>query len=89
MRPSGTLIGPKAADLAGLNMPTLLIAGEEEAIFPPKVIRALQKLIPGAEMEIIPGAAHSAHYEQPETFNRLVLDFLARIAAKKAAVAAG
>jgi 3-oxoadipate enol-lactonase len=80
--------GPKASDLAALNVPTLLIAGEEEAIFPPKVIRALQKLIPGAEMEIISGAAHSAHYEQPETFNRLVLDFFARIAAKKAAVAA-
>ena len=80
--------GPKAADLARLTMPTLMIVGEEEAIFPPRVIQALQKLIPGSEMQVVAEAAHSAHYEQPEIFNRLVLDFFAKIAAVKPAVAA-
>ena len=38
-----------------------------------------QKLIPNSRLEIVPGAAHSAHFEQPEAFNRLVGDFFAEI----------
>ena len=81
--------GPQASDLAGLKVPTLLIVGEKELIFPPRVIRAVQRLIPNAEMEFVPSAAHSAHFEQPEVFNRLVLDFFAKIVAQKVAVTAG
>ena len=81
--------GPQARDLAGLKVPTLLIVGEEDLIFPPRVIRAVQRLIPNAEMEVVSSAAHSAHFEQPEAFNRLVGDFFAKIAAQKPAVAAG
>jgi len=80
--------GPQAADLSRLKVPTLLIVGEEDLIFPPRVIRAVQNLIPNAEMEVVPAAAHSAHFEQPEIFNRLVLDFFAKIGAQRPAVAA-
>ena len=79
--------GPKAAELAGLKVPVLLIVGEEDLIFPPKVINAVHRLIPGSQMEVVPGAAHSTHFEQPEVFNRLVGDFVAK-AAKTAGVAA-
>ena len=71
--------GPQAADLAGLPAPTLLIVGEEDLLFPPHVIQALHGLIPGSSLEIVPGAAHSTHFEQPEVFNRLVGDFFAKI----------
>ena len=77
--------GPQAADLAGLSAPTLLIVGAEDLIFPPQVIQALHRLIPGAGLEIVPGAAHSTHFEQPEVFNRLVGDFFAKILAERAA----
>ena len=80
--------GPQAADLAGMTVPTLLIVGEKDLIFPPRVIRAVQRLIPGSEMEVVSGAAHSAHFEQPEVFNRLVSGFLSRVAAGKAGAAA-
>ena len=73
--------GPKAADLAGLAAPTLLIVGEEDIIFPVKAIQAVHRLIPGSRLEIVSGAAHSAHFEQPEVFNRLAGDFFARILA--------
>ena len=33
-------------------------------------------LIPGARMAVVPGAGHSVHFERPETFNRMVLEFL-------------
>ena len=80
--------GPKAQDLAKLQAPVLLIVGEEDLIFPPRVIRAVHRLIPGSQLEVVPGAAHSTHYEQPEVFNRLVSEFAAKVTGKKAGVAA-
>lgn len=77
--------GPKAA---GLKVPAMLIVGEEDLIFPPKVIRAVHRLIPGSQMEVVPGAAHSTHYEQPEVFNRLVQDFVASVTTNTTGVAA-
>lgn len=71
--------GPQAADLAKLTAPTLLVVGEEDRIFPPHVIEAAHRLIPGSRLEIVSGAAHSAHFEQPEIFNRLLGEFLAEI----------
>ena len=80
--------GPKAAELAGLKVPALLIVGEEDLIFPPRVIRAVHRLMPSSQMEVVPGAAHSTHFEQPEVFNRLVGEFVVK-AAKTAGVATG
>ena len=45
---------------------------------PPWVMRLQAAHIPGAELSLVPGAAHSINWEQPETFNRIVLDFLVR-----------
>ncbi len=80
--------GPQAADLAGWSIPTLLIVGEEDLIFPPSVVQAVHSLIPGSKLEIVPGAAHSTHFEQPERFNQLVGDFFAAVLAGTAATAA-
>ncbi len=72
--------GPQAADLAGFTVPTLLVVGEEDLIFPVHVMEAAQRLIPNSRLEVAPGAAHSTHYEQPAEFNRLVREFMAEIA---------
>lgn len=74
--------GPQAGELAQLAVPTLLIVGQEDLIFPVNVMQEAQKLIPNSRLEIVPGAAHSTHYEQPKAFNRLVGDFFAGIQAK-------
>ena len=79
--------GPQASELASLSVPTLLIVGEEDLIFPPKVIEAVHRLIPGSRLEIVPGAAHSTHFEQPAVFNRLVEEFFAQVLTGKAAPA--
>ncbi len=80
--------GPQARDLARLKAPTLLIVGQEDLIFPVPVMQAAQKLIPGSRLEIVPGAAHSTHFEQPQAFNRLVGEFFARVQAGRATTAA-
>jgi len=36
----------------------------------------LQRRIAGARMAVLPGVAHVPNMEQPEAFNRLVLEFL-------------
>ena len=80
--------GPQAADLAGFAVPTLLVVGEEDRIFPPDVIEAAHRLIPGSRLELVAGAAHSTHFEQAGTFNRLLAGFLAEIGVGAEGVAA-
>lgn len=66
------------AELESYAIPTLVISGEEDALFPTEAIREIAGLIPGAELETIPGSGHSPYYEVPETFNRIVDEFLER-----------
>ena len=80
--------GRQAADFADWQTPTLLIVGDQDAIFPPDVIAEVQKAIPGSRMEIIPGAAHSAHFEQADEFNALLSGFLSGVQAGQPAGAA-
>lgn len=63
--------------LRGLRLPALVIVGSEDAGTPPAWAREIAEAIPGARLEIIPGAAHLSNIEQAATFNRLLLDFLA------------
>ena len=69
--------GPQAAELAGLAMPVLLVVGAEDQIFPVPVIEAAQRLIPGSRLAVVPGAAHSTHFEQAAIFNELLAGFIA------------
>ncbi len=80
--------GPQVEAFAGWNIPTLLIVGKEDAIFPPEVIAEVQKVIPGSRMEVVPGAAHSAHFEQAQVFNKLVSELFAGARSETAAGAA-
>jgi len=65
-------------ELKFYSTPTLVISGEEDALFPMEAIREIAELIPRAEFETIPGSGHSPYFEVPETFNRVVDEFLAR-----------
>jgi 2-succinyl-6-hydroxy-2,4-cyclohexadiene-1-carboxylate synthase len=62
--------------LSEIRMPTLIIAG---ALDEPccDLGRVMTEQIPGAGLQIVEGAGHAVHLEQPETFTRLVLEFLA------------
>lgn len=64
------------AKLSRLRTPTLVIAGELDQLTPPATQKALAEAIPGARLELIPGAGHVPNLEQPELWNRLALEFL-------------
>lgn len=67
------------ARLSQLNMPTLVVCGEEDVITPPVESRALAAGIPMAQLEMMPEAAHFPMLEQPARFNALLRGFLERI----------
>lgn len=66
------------ARLAGFTVPSLLVAGAQDQLFPPEALREVAACIPGAELREFAGAGHSVYYEEPEAFNRVVGDFVAR-----------
>jgi pimeloyl-ACP methyl ester carboxylesterase len=64
-------------ELRALESPTLLLIGQQEAIYNPvaAVARARQ-LIPNIQAEIIPEAGHDLPVSQSETVDQQVLEFL-------------
>ena len=62
--------------LAGLRIPTLVVAGERDAKFVALGER-LAATIPGADLAIVEGAGHTVHLEQPDAFLDVLLPWLA------------
>jgi 3-oxoadipate enol-lactonase/4-carboxymuconolactone decarboxylase len=52
--------------LAGISVPTLLVAGREDPATPPAHLREIADAVPGAALVEIPGASHLAPAECPE-----------------------
>lgn len=61
------------------KVPTLLIVGEEDVLAPPAAMESLLQQLPHARFAKIPRAGHSAYFECPDEFNRIVGEFLQRI----------
>lgn len=59
-----------------LAIPTCVLAAEQDILLPLEHAQALARQLPGASLEIIKGAAHSLHTEQPQAFVTAVTDFL-------------
>ncbi len=83
---AGTLIALAArtdttASLAAITVPTLILVGEHDAITPPAASQAMLERIQGAELAVVPEAAHMSNMENPEFFNEHLLIFLKRVAA--------
>jgi pimeloyl-ACP methyl ester carboxylesterase len=62
--------------LEGISAPTLLITGDADLYAPPPILRLFAARIKNSQSVVVPEAGHSAYWEQPETFNRSVLDFI-------------
>jgi pimeloyl-ACP methyl ester carboxylesterase len=66
---------PLWANLGALPMPVLLIAGELDARYT-ELATLMGRQMPQARVEIIPGAGHNVHLEQPGQFGEVVTAFL-------------
>lgn len=67
------------ARLAEIEVPALVIVGEQDAGTPPAMAREIQENLPGSELVIIPSAAHLANVEQPAAFDAALVRFYDRI----------
>jgi 3-oxoadipate enol-lactonase len=68
----------KTGDLKDFRVPTLLIAGGEDVVFPPFLASAIAATLPCGESALMTDAGHSPYFELAATFNGLVEAFLAR-----------
>lgn len=66
--------------LPGITAPTLVVVGDEDVLSPPEAARAMAGGIPGAALQVLPGVGHLSALEDPDAFNRAILDFLAGVA---------
>jgi pimeloyl-ACP methyl ester carboxylesterase len=61
---------------ATIDVPTLIVVGEEDVLTPPKEARALHHAIPGSRIEVLRQAGHLSNVERPAAFNTVVSEFL-------------
>jgi 3-oxoadipate enol-lactonase len=72
-RPDRTELLPR------IQVPTLVIVGEEDEVTPPEVARQMAEAIPNARLVVLPSAGHLANVEAPEAFNEAVRTFLGQL----------
>lgn len=61
---------------SGLRLPTLGIGSINDASTPPDLVRETTELVPGSEFTLIRRAGHLPCVDQPETYARILTDFL-------------
>lgn len=66
--------------LATIDVPTLIVVGEEDALTPPSDAAELEDGIRLARLVRMPGVGHLTPLEQPEEFNQALLSFLDEVA---------
>jgi pimeloyl-ACP methyl ester carboxylesterase len=62
--------------LPAIDVPTLLLCGEEDQRSPLSVAREMQAGISGSSLVVLPGAGHQSNMEAPDLFNDAVRSFL-------------
>jgi class 3 adenylate cyclase/pimeloyl-ACP methyl ester carboxylesterase len=62
--------------LPAVNVPTLLIAGEEDKLVPVRWVRYLADVIPGAQFAIIKRAGHQAPWTAADIFLEMLTTFI-------------
>ena len=68
----------RSADLGSIQTPVLIVHGADDRSFPPETAEFSRDHIPGAEAAILYGAGHSLHAENADTFNSIVVGWLAK-----------
>jgi len=65
--------------LPSIDVPCLVLVGDEDTITPPEEVRRMAEAIPSAELAVITGAGHLSNLEQPARFGAAVSTFLSRL----------
>lgn len=63
-------------NLSSLNLPVLILVGDQDKMAPVKSSQSLHQNIAGSELRIIPGAGHHLMLEKPGETDRAIQEFL-------------
>ncbi len=62
--------------LSSIKVPTCIIVGEKDVLTPVSAAEKMKENIPHAAVTVIPNAAHISNMENPEAFNKALVEFL-------------
>ena len=65
--------------LATIDVPTLVVVGDEDVLTPPGEAEILHAGIRGSRLEVIAHAGHVSNMERPAAFNHVITEFLAAL----------
>jgi pimeloyl-ACP methyl ester carboxylesterase len=65
--------------LPAIDVPTLVVVGQEDEMTPAVVAKAMTDAIPSAAMTIIAGAGHLSPLEAPSAVSRVLAEFLEHV----------
>ena len=68
----------RRAQLTGIRVPTLVLAGSDDRVAPAEVMARMAQKIPRAEYVVLEGCGHLGPMDQPDAFNAALEAFLAR-----------
>jgi 3-oxoadipate enol-lactonase len=67
------------ARLPEIDVPALVIVGEDDVLKPRRSAEVIAAGIPDSHLAVVPAAGHAVIWEQPVVFNALVAGFLAQV----------
>lgn len=65
-------------DTAAVDLPVLIVGGEQDPAARPQDARALAAALPDCRLELLDGCGHNAMIEHPDRFAAVVREFLSR-----------
>jgi len=77
-RSCDALADAQAAEVAGIECPTLLVTGDEDAVAPAQAVRQIGERIRGARVTVLPRCGHWTMLEKPDECNDLLRRFYAQ-----------
>jgi 3-oxoadipate enol-lactonase len=63
--------------LSSMDVPVLVIVGEDDLLTPPDESRSMARQLPNARLHVIAGAGHMSNMEALDEFNRALLEWTA------------
>ncbi len=65
--------------LSKIDVPTLIMVGEHDAVTPPSLAKSMHERIPNARLHMIEDASHMSNLENENMFNKHLLEFVNEI----------
>lgn len=64
--------------LSAIQVPTLVLVGEDDKLIPPEHSKEIASLIPGADLVVVPNCGHSSTLEQPDRVSSALTTWMQR-----------